>query len=314
MSFRISDFKTTMDRFGGPARPNLFEVQIIKDREPNSSMDSRNISFFCTNVNFPGISVEQGQMNNVAQLPTSFPMRMTPQPITATFLLDSDHSVLSFFHNWLQRVMNFSTKDGTFGAIDTEGEGFAGGQLPYELGYKDDYACRMNIRHYSTESLGKGSNSKYYETVLDNIYPYSISDTALAWDSNDQFATITVSFAYDQIHYSADRVGTQIERKSGGLLDTLSDVASFIDVAKQTIGQGKITSIQDAINRLQRVRGSYDNLSGFFGEPTNAQMNKTIDEAGKRMSARVNADLQQKIDAKLSAQIEDNLNNLPGGG
>lgn len=300
MSFRISDFKTTMDKFGGPARPNLFEVILFKDAEPGSNMDSRNISFFCTGVNFPGVSVEQGTMTNVAQLPTSFPMRMTPQPITCTFLLDSNHNVLSFMHNWLQRVMNFSTKTGTFGAIDGE-------QLPYELGYKDDYACRMSIRHYSTESLGKGSEAKYYETVLDNIYPYQISDTSLAWDSNDQFTTITVSFSYDQIHYSADRIGKQIQRKSGGLLDTLSDLASFIDVTKQTIGQGKITSIQDAVNRLQRVRGSYDNLSGFFGESTNAQRQKTIDEAGKRMSNRVNADLQQKIDAKLSAQLKDNL-------
>ena len=305
MSFRISDFKTTMDRFGGPARPNLFEVLISKAPEPSSSMDARSISFFCNQVNFPGVQVEQGQMTNVAQLPTSFPMRMTPQPITCTFLLDSDHNVLSFFHNWLQRVMNFSTKTGTFGAIDGE-------QLPYELGYKDEYACRMNIRHYSTESLGKGSQAKYYETTMENIYPFAISDTALAWDSNDQFATITVSFAYDQIYYSGDKVGTQIQRKSGGLLDTLSDIASFIDVTKQTIGQGKITSIQDAVNRLQRVRGSYDNLSDFFDGPTNAQRNKTIDEAGKRMSQRVNADLQQKIDAKLSAQIQDKLDNLPG--
>jgi hypothetical protein len=50
----------------------------------------------------------------------------------------------------------------------------------------------------------------------------------------------------------------------------------------------------------------------IFDGPTNAQRNKTIDEAGKRMSQRVNADLQQKIDAKLSAQIQDKLDNLPG--
>ena len=272
MSFRISDFKTTMNKFGGPARPNLFEV-VLFNVEPNSDMDPRSISFFCNSVNFPGISVENGQMVNVAQLPTSFPLRMTPQPLTATFLLDSNHNVLSFFHNWLQRVMNFSTKGGTFGAIDTsDGDAFKDGQLPYELGYKDDYACRMVIKHFSTESETKeGGNSKYYETVLDNIYPYIVSDVALDWSNNDQFATVTVTFAYDQIHYSSDRIGTPIQRKGGGLLDTLSDLANFIDVTKQTIGQGKITSIQDAVNRLQRVRSSYDNLSDFFDEPVSSK-------------------------------------------
>lgn len=304
MSFRISDFKTTMDQFGGPARVNLFEVILSKKNEPYSSIDSRTISFFCNSVNFPGVTVENGQMVNVAQLPTSFPLRMTPQPISATFMLDSNHNVLSFFHNWLQRVMNFSTKGGTFGAIDIEGTFESEGQLPYELGYKDDYACRMVVRHYSVDSLGKGGGgAKYYDTVLDNVYPFQVSDIALDWSNNDQFAIITVTFAYDQIHYSADRAGKPSMRKKGGLLDTLSDLANFIDVTKQTIGQGKITSIQDAVNRLQRVRNSYDNLSDFFSEPTNKERMETIDDTAKRMTNRVQADLQQKIDAKLANQF-----------
>lgn len=307
MSFRISDFKTTMDQFGGPAHANLFEVILSKKNEPYSSIDSRTLSFFCNAVNFPGIQIENGTMTNVAQLPTSFPLRMTPQPLTATFMLDSNHNVLSFFHNWLQRVMNFSTKSGTFGAIDAGGEFEAEGQLPYELGYKDDYACRMIVRHYSVDSLGKGGGgAKYYDTVLDNIYPYTISDISMDWSSNDQFATITVTFAYDQIHYSADRAGKPSMRKKGGLLDTLSDLANFIDVTKQTIGQGKITSIQDAINRLQRVRSSYDNLSDFFAEPTKQQMKKTTDNVAKSMFNRTQAAAQQKIDAKTA-----NLGGLP---
>ena len=278
MSFKISDFKTTMDKYGGPARLNLFEVRLEnKSTEPGVGTDmTREISFFCTNVNFPGVAVEQGMMTNVAQLPTSFPLRMTPQPISGSFLLDSNHNVLSFFHNWLQRVMNYSTKGGTFGGIDADGDEV--GQLPYELGYKDQYACRMTIRHYSTESLGKGSEAKYYETVLDNIYPTTIADMQLSWDSNDQFATLPVTFAYDQIHYSGDRTGVPSQRKKGGLLETLSDLASFIDVTKQTIGQGKITSVQDAINRLQRVRNSYDNLSDFFAEDPKA--NKAAEVKG----------------------------------
>lgn len=268
MSFKISDFKATMDRFGGPARLNLFEVIITRPfLEPNSKIEGGNqLSFFCNSVNFPGISVENGSMTNVGQLATSFPIRMTPAPITANFMLDSNHNVLSFFHNWLQRVMNFSTKGGTFGGIDAQGDGV--GQLPYELGYKDEYACRMTIRHYSTESVGKeGANAKFYEVNLDNIYPYLIGDLALAWDSNDQFATMPVTFAYDQIHYSGDRTGNTSVRLQGGLLETLSDLAGFVDVTRQTLKQGKITSVQDAINRLQRVRSSYDNLSGFFDEP-----------------------------------------------
>ena len=254
MSFRISDFKSTMDQFGGPARVNLFEVILSKKNEPYSSLDSRTVSFFCNSVNFPGVAVENGIMSNVAQLPTSFPLRMTPQPISANFLLDSNHNVLSFFHNWLQRVMNFSTKSGTFGGIDTEGDGV--GQLPYELGYKDEYACRMTIRHYSTESLGRsGEGAKYYEVNLDNIFPYSIGDTNLDWSLTDQFATLPVTFAYDQIHYSGDRTGNTSVRLKGGLLDTLSDLGKnslYIKSRDQVVGyKNAIATLQRKISDIQ---------------------------------------------------------------
>ena len=63
MSFKISDFKSTMDRFGGPARPHLFEVTLSKIKnEPSSEINGQTISFFCNSVNFPGVVVENGQM------------------------------------------------------------------------------------------------------------------------------------------------------------------------------------------------------------------------------------------------------------
>ena len=42
-------------------------------------------------------------------------------------------------------------------------------------------------------------------------------------------------------------------------------------MTKQTLSQGRPTSIQDAINRLNRVRNSYDNLSGFFSGENEGQ-------------------------------------------
>jgi len=283
MSFSISKFKTTFDKYGGPARPNLFEVIISKPQEPNSNIDpTREFSFFCNSVNFPGIGVETGQFTAVSQLTTTFPLRMQGQPISANFMLDSNHQILSFFHNWMQRVMNYSTKGGPYASIDDQGEGNPVGMLPYELGYKDDYGCRMIIRHYSTESFGK--EDKYYEVTMENVFPTTIQDVALDWGNNDQLMILPVSFAYDRIWYSNDRTGNPSVRTGGGFLDTLSDLAKFVDVTKQTINQGKITSIQDAINRLNRVRNSYDNLSSFFTPQETAEgskENKPAKDPGK---------------------------------
>lgn len=258
MPFNISNFKTTIDKYGGPARSSLYEVSITKSRETNSVLDPQTeFQFFCQRANFPGIQIENGSMAAVSQLSTSFPLTMTSAPITLTFMVDSDHQILSFFHNWIQKVLNYSTKGGTFGAIGGEG---TYGQLPYELGYKDEYACRMTIKHYSTESLGE----KYYEVVLDNIYPYTISDLDLAWAEADSVLTVTVTFAYDRIHYSGDKIGIPSERTTGGTLERLSKLAGLIDAAKETKDSDKPRSIQDAVNRLNRIRNSYENLRRLF--------------------------------------------------
>lgn len=261
MPFNISRFKSTFDKYGGPARPSLFEVIIFKGEETNSQIEPlREFSFFCKSVNFPGVSIENQTFTAVGQRPLLFPSTMSNDPINAIFMVDSDHQILSFFHNWIQRVLNYSTKGGPFGAIDVGDDPRFSGQLPYEVGYKDEYSCRMIIRHYSTESV----SDKYYEVVLDNVYPYAVGELDLAWETNDSFLTLPVAFSYDKIYYSNDRTGSPSRRLGGGLLETLGDLAGLVDVTKQVINQGKPRSIQDAVNRLSRIRNSYDNLSGFF--------------------------------------------------
>lgn len=260
MAFNISRFKSTIDRYGGLAHGALYEVSVSKAREENSALDPQTeFQFFCSNAVIPGIQIETVPFNAVAQMPTMFPIGITNTPINLTFLVDSDHQILTFFHNWIQRVMNYSTKDGPFSAINGEYDAY--GQLPYEMGYKDEYSCRMSIKHFSNDSAGE----KYYEVVLDNIFPYSLTDIDVAWDRNDQYLTMQVSFAYDRIWYSGDKTGIPSERSKAGILEKLSSLAGLVDVLKQTKDLGKPRSIQDAINRLNRVRNSYERVDSLFG-------------------------------------------------
>ena len=60
----------------------------------------------------------------------------------------------------------YGSKGGSFAEVD--------GQLPYEVGYKDEYSCRMIIKYYST----RGNIETYYETILDGCYPTVIGDGA----------------------------------------------------------------------------------------------------------------------------------------
>lgn len=254
MSFNISKFRSTLEKYGGVAKPSLFEVTISKAAEEGSSIDpATEFSFFCKSANFPGISIQNQVMRNSTQLPQNFPSTVDNQPFQAIFLVDSDHQILAFFHSWMQQVLNYSTRGGEFAAIDT---GYAGGLLPYEVGYKDDYSCRITMKAFSTES----DSGKFYEVVMDRCYPFQLGTLDMAWETNDSYLTLPVSFSYDTIWFSGDRAGNPSSR-SKGILETLSDLAGFADTVKQTLKSGKPTSIQDAINRLTRVRNSFGNLT-----------------------------------------------------
>lgn len=266
MSFNISKFKSTFEKYGGPARASLFEVTISKVPETNSDIDPiSEFSFFCKSANFPGLSIQNQVMRNSTRLPQNFPSTLDNAPFSAIFLVDSDYQILTFFHNWMQRVLNYSTRGGEFSSIDT-GEGYSGGLMPYEVGYKDDFCCRISMKAYSTESdLGR-----YYEVVLDRAYPFQLGNLDMAWEQNDSYLTLPVSFSYDSIYYSGDRIGNPSTR-SKGLLETLSDLAGFADAVNQTIKSGRPTSVQDAINRLTRVRNSFGNLTEGLPKSTDSQ-------------------------------------------
>lgn len=262
MAFSINEFKSQVNKFGGPGHPGLFEVQFINPPFVfGSNARPRDLTFFCKSVAIPSMSVDVATYQAVAQRPKSFAMGMNSDPINCIFMLDSNHQIISFLHGWMQNVINYSTAGGNFAEVD--------GKLPYELGYKDDYSCRVIIRHYSAALRGEnqsflqrlaGINKPYYEVVLDNAFPVVVGDVDLSWDSSNSFATCGVSFAYDSIQYDGERVGSPTSRgnRGTGLLELLQTVG----VLSQVVDTGfRPSGIQDAINTLTRFNNAADRLA-----------------------------------------------------
>ena len=245
MAFNISQFKSQMDWFGGPARGSLFEVQIFPKGSNNSRVNSRDLVFFCKNASIPGMTINAAENNQVGQLRKMMPMQVNPEPVQAIFMLDSDHQVLTFFHNWIQNIVNYSTAAGAFSEVE--------GRLPFEIGYKEDYACRVVIRHYATHYEQSGS---FYEVILDDAFPIMIGDVDLAWENTDQYAVLPVSFQYDRIQFTGEKIGSPTARfgRGNGLLGFLNAVGSF----GQLIGQNLVpTSVQEAVNKYTRVKNIF---------------------------------------------------------
>jgi len=259
MPFNINNFKSTFERLGGPARTNLFEVTMTRPKwmanttdEDKGLFDERTFTMFCSKIDMPGVNVNTTTYDYVGQTAKTIPGSLVhPGPIKATFICDSDHHTMRFFHFWMRHVINYSAAGGMHSEYND--------MLRYEVGFRDDYSCDLEIKHYSTDSR-PGS---YYSTTLQKAYPKSVSGVSLDWAGGEQFMTIDVEFVFDDYQFSADKAGHTGSRstRGAGLLDLLGDVAGFVDTVRGTIKSGRPTSIRDAVNKLQRIGNSLDNVS-----------------------------------------------------
>jgi hypothetical protein len=253
MTFNINEFKSTVNKYGGPARKNLFVLEIASPPVGNTGMRTNDLKFFCQTVDTPGLNFAVSDYYpNSFGIRQSIPTAMSYDQFNCIFMLDSDHTVLSFFHQWMQSVLNYNYSNGPFSQIN--------GQLPFEVGYKDEISTTITVKHYSTDS-----QSTYYEYVLNDAFPTQISGAQLSWADNDSYSTATVNFAYSNMSVSGMKKGTPTERFSRGT--GLIDIINRIGAAAQLINQSSVpTSIQSAIDEVNRANLAIQNFNSGFSQ------------------------------------------------
>lgn len=196
MPFNISEFKATLDKYGGISRNNLFEVQFTGFEDDNG-MPKKDLVFFCSSVMFPGVTLNvfDYRPNNV-ELTQSLPFAMGHEQLECVFMVDESHKVLEYFHRWMQKIVNYSVDgimDGpSLGTTSTNG----GKQYPYEFGYKEDYVQTMLIKKYTKTS------ELVYQCSLKNVYPVNLGSATLAWDNNDSYTVMPIAFSYSDFKMS----------------------------------------------------------------------------------------------------------------
>jgi len=259
MPFNISEFKSQFDRYGGPAMSNLFSVQVtlpeklrarIQPTENNAFDMGHTFTFFCNKIDLPAVAINTSEVAYTGQMKKKHPTRVqNPGPMAASFFVDSDHHVLRFFHAWAQNIVNYNKGDNSFAEVD--------GKLPHEVGFKKDFSCDMIIKHYSTDTYP----DVYYETKLQGVWPVSIGALGLDWSTKTAL-TLDVSFTVTDMSFSGAKTGKTNSRlsRASGLLDILGDIAGFGDAVRGTLKSGKPTSIQDAINKLDRLGNAFGKI------------------------------------------------------
>lgn len=242
MAFSISEFSSQINKHG-LAKNSLFLVRLIVPPALAGEVDNtmgRELQFFCRSVTLPELSIQTfDTLPNGFGTPERRPTGMQFPQVPAVFMVDSNFSVMKFFHSWMQRIVNYDTRQ-PFGQVN--------GRLPFEIAYKSEYAASMIIDVYSYEQ-----EDIVYTYRMENVYPTSVGEVVEAWENAAEIMTLPITFTYDRMILSGAKQGSVVSNNSrgSGILGNLSSLNTF--------GQ--------AINQLRRPRGIQDAINQF----TNAQ-------------------------------------------
>ena len=246
--FNINDFKATIGLYGGPARNNLFVVEFTNTQ--STFIGGADLRFFCQAAKLPGIDINSMDYKQQGfGLPQSMPMNLSPGALTSVFMLDSNHSILSFFHEWMQKVINYDVSGGILSQVNN--------RLPYEIGYKDDYVTNMVVKHYSSTNV-----NQYYEYIFYDVFPTQIDGVTLSWSDNDSYASVPVNFSYSGMNFKGAVRGTPTERfaRGTGLLSHFNS----LDFAQNIIQNSLPKSVQQAIDLYSRVNNAFTKNDSFL--------------------------------------------------
>jgi hypothetical protein len=197
--FNVNEFKSRMNRHGGPSLNSLFVVEIaaagLNARTGSNieTISTDDLRFFCRSVSVPGINLELMQYKPVGTgFPEFLPMAATPGTLNCVFMLDTNHNVIAFFHRWINSIMNVGGNTGTTSAFN--------GQMR-ELNYKNEYSASLVVKHYSTYFEDSDGTPGFYEYKFEGVYPSEVGGSQFSWDDSS-ISTTAVNFSYTRILHS----------------------------------------------------------------------------------------------------------------
>lgn len=172
--FSIDIFKSQMT--SGLARGTLFEVVLpqipaISDIDVTSDF----LNLMCESVTLPGRDIETIKDNTFNIKGNSLSMAFTNNDINISFYVTNDWKAWNYINRWLS--LSFP--------------GIRDKSTPIYVGYKNDYAKDVTIRHYDQA----GSLRKQIKLI--NAFPTSINQIDLSNNATD-IIKCTSTLMYDQ--------------------------------------------------------------------------------------------------------------------
>jgi len=135
MSINIEQFKGEISAKNGPARSNLFMIEL--PAFPGAT--TRAVNLLCRDVNLPGRQVATYD-KEIGTKREKVAYGAVSDDVSLSFLLLNDYGIKEYFEKWMQAAYNPAT---------------------YQIGYKNDY-----VRNVRIHQLKKGVGLPVYSTPL----------------------------------------------------------------------------------------------------------------------------------------------------
>ena len=194
----LSQFKGRL--VGGGARPNLFEVQmglspaakkLITSNNGSEKFDEYDFSFLCKAASLPA--------SNIANIDIPFRGRTfkvagdrTVEAWTITVINDESFNAYRTFQNWMQQIGQYGDASGTVTPAD-----YMGNAKVFQLGRSTSKTETSSA--FADLIQGSGGQSPILaEYNFVDIWPSTVSNIDLSYDSSDTIEEFTVDF---QVQY-----------------------------------------------------------------------------------------------------------------
>lgn len=284
VGFNLNEFKQNLSKRYGIARTSLFLVNIFNTQNidngalrsaisgsPNFSSDVRELTFFCSAANLPGLILETDTTRRYGIGPLQkVPVSVSYPDLNLVFYGDNSGFINKFFRYWMNsivmnnfqgpvnssEVMNINPLDPTNISVGLSDQPDYS-KAPYEFEYKSRYSKTIEISLFDPDS-----NRFETRTFLD-AYPVTIGDVNLSWANTDDFMRIPVNITYSRYITSSEKYPAPRGSIAGNL--TLLQKLIKVGTVAQTLSTlKKPRSVADVINLTNNASIAGGGLRGLF--------------------------------------------------
>ena len=194
---------------------------------PAGNLDSL-LTMRCDNVVLPSINLLQeqnirrygfGPVENVAY-------GVNVGDFTLQFIVDKDALVVEFFEEWLNLIVNRDS----FGGANMNNNKIGGLRRPYEIAYKDTYACpNVNVFVYDR------SQNAVMEYHIYDVFPTGIQSMNMSWSEENTLMKLNITFSFTDLRIERSK---SKNKKSQSINDEIKVTATGPYAAAARMGAG----------------------------------------------------------------------------